>query len=197
MISLARRKGKPVIVATQMLESMISNARPTRAEVTDVSHAVVSGADAVMLSGETAAGGYPVDAVEMMDRIARHTEAHLWTSGQYSLDTSEVPPIQLSQVIGSVTARMSRDLRARAVLVMTQNGVSAHIVSSARPAAPIIAVTGNQQVFHRMSLLLGVVPIYNPEAGKANPNELARKIALESGLGGEGQHVLLIRGFHE
>ena len=197
MISLARRKGKPVIVATQMLESMISNARPTRAEVTDVSHAVVSGADAVMLSGETAAGGYPVDAVEMMDRIARHTEAHLWTSGQYSLDTSEVLPIQLSQVIGSVTARMSRDLRARAVLVMTQNGVSAHIVSSARPAAPIIAVTGNQQVFHRMSLLLGVVPIYNPEAGKANPNELARKIALESGLGGEGQHVLLIRGFHE
>lgn len=180
-----------------MLESMISNARPTRAEVTDVSHAVVSGADAVMLSGETAAGGYPVDAVEMMDRIARHTEAHLWTSGQYSLDTSEVLPIQLSQVIGSVTARMSRDLRARAVLVMTQNGVSAHIVSSARPAAPIIAVTGNQQVFHRMSLLLGVVPIYNPEAGKANPNELARKIALESGLGGEGQHVLLIRGFHE
>jgi pyruvate kinase len=197
LISLARGKGKPVIVATQMLESMINHARPTRAEVTDVSHAVVSGADAVMLSGETATGKHPIDAVEMMDRIARQTEAHLWTSGQYGLHTSEVPPIPVTQVIGSAAARMSRDLMARAVLVVTQSGASAHIVSTARPAAPIVAVTGNQQVFHRMSLLWGVVPIYDPEAGKANPNELARKIALESGLGVEGQHVLLIRGFHE
>ncbi|MDG2070498.1 MAG: pyruvate kinase alpha/beta domain-containing protein [Pseudomonadales bacterium] len=87
------------------------------------------------------------------------------------------------QVIGTATARMSRDLMARAVLVVTQSGISAHIVSTARPAAPIVAVTGNQQVFHRMSLLCGVVPIYDPDAGKANPNELARKITLESGLG--------------
>jgi pyruvate kinase len=83
LIALARNKGKPVVVATQMLESMINHARPTRAEATDVSHAVVCGADAVMLSGETTAGEYPVDAVEMTDRIARQTEAHLWTSGQY------------------------------------------------------------------------------------------------------------------
>lgn len=180
-----------------MLESMINHARPTRAEVTDVSHAVLSGADAVMLSGETTAGEYPVDAVEMMDRIARQTEAHLWPSGQYGLHTSDVLPISLMQVIGATTARMSRDLMARAVLVVSQSGISAHIVSTARPAAPIIAVTGNQQVFHRMSLLWGLVPIYDPEAGKANPNKLARKIALESGLGVEGQQVLLVRGFHE
>lgn len=165
-----------------MLESMVNHARPTRAEVTDVSHAVVSGADAVMLSGETAEGEYPVDAVEMMDRIARQTEAHLWTSGQYGLHTSDVPPISLMQVIDTATARMFRDLMARAVLVVTRSGISAHIVSTARPAAPIVAVTGNQQVFHRMSLLWGVVPIYDPDAGKDNPNELARKITLESGL---------------
>lgn len=87
------------------------------------------------------------------------------------------------QVIGTATTRMSRDLKARAVLVVTQSGISAHIVSTAWPAAPIVAVTDNQQVFHRMSLLWGSVPIYDPDAGKANPNELARKITLESGLG--------------
>tara|TARA_E500000331_G_scaffold338399_1_gene367569 strand:- start:126 stop:1565 length:1440 start_codon:yes stop_codon:yes gene_type:complete len=196
LISLARSLGKPVIVATQMLESMMVNARPSRAEVTDVSHAVVSGADAVILSGETAAGDHPVDAVEMMDRIARQTEAHLWSSGQYGLPGSEEPPLALTRVIGSATAIMSRDLLARAVLCVTQTGISAYIVSSARPAAPIIAVTGNQQTYNRLALLWGVVPILDTEAGRANPNELARKIALELALGTEGQHVLLVRGFH-
>ena len=79
----------------------------------------------------------------------------------------------------------------------TLQGVSAHIVSIARPAAPIIAVTGNQQVFHRLSLLWGVVPVFDPDAGKANPNELARKIASELGVGVAGQNLLLVRGFHD
>ena len=83
LIDLAREKFKPVIVATQMLESMIENARPTRAEVTDVAYAVTLGTDAIMLSGETAVGSFPIDAVEMMDRIARQTESDLWTHNAY------------------------------------------------------------------------------------------------------------------
>jgi pyruvate kinase len=197
LISMARAAGKPVIVATQMLESMISSPRPTRAEVTDVSHAVNSGADAVMLSGETAAGDHPIDAVQMMDRIARQTEAHLWSAGQYGLQVTADPPLAATEVIASATAHMSRDLMARAVLVITQTGISAHIVSTARPAAPIIAVTGEQQVYHRLSLLWGVIPILDTEAGRANPNELARRVAMELELGVEGQYVLLVRGFHD
>ena len=123
LITMARHKGKPVIVATQMLESMMHNPRPTRAEVTDVSHAVVSGADAVMLSGETAAGEFPIDAVQMMDRVARQTEAHLWSSGQYGLHETEEPPMLTSRVVGKGASQMSRDLMARAVVVITQSGV--------------------------------------------------------------------------
>ncbi len=196
LVAMARQHDKPVIVATQMLESMITNARPTRAEVTDVSHAVNSGADAVMLSGETAAGEHPIDAVQMMDRIARQTEAQLWSSGQYGLHGSDISPLALNRVIGAATSQMSSDLMARAVLVITQTGVSPNIVSSARPAAPIVAVTSRAQVFHRMSLLWGVIPILDDQAGRTNPNELARRIAVELGLGVPGQYVLLVRGFH-
>ncbi|MDA1300026.1 MAG: pyruvate kinase [Proteobacteria bacterium] len=197
LITMARKMGKPVIVATQMLESMISNARPTRAEVTDVSHAVNSGADAVMLSGETAAGSHPVESVLMMDRIAKQTEAHIWSSGGYGIHDDQLPPVGLSPVIASAAAQMSRELRARAIIVLTQSGVSAHVVSTARPAAPIIAVTGSEQVYNRMTLLWGVIPILDAEAGKANPNELARRIAEDLGLGVPGQYVLLVRGFHD
>ncbi len=197
LIEMARHKGIPVIVATQMLESMITQSRPTRAEVTDVSHAVTSGADAVMLSAETAAGKFPIESVEMMSRIARQSEAFLWSTGAWGGRSDRVESSQVWYTIASATARMSKELDARAVIVVSQTGISAQIISTARPAAPIIALTGNQQVYHRMSLLWGVVPVFDQEAGRANPNELARKIARQLNLAEAGQCILLVRGFHD
>jgi pyruvate kinase len=197
LINMARASGIPVIVATQMLESMITNSRPTRAEVTDVFHAVESRADAVMLSAETAAGDFPLDSVRMMDKIARQTEAQLWGSGEYGLLAEQGdPPIALWTVIANTTSRMSRDLMARAVMVVTRSGKSAEIVATARPASPIVALTHDPEVYRELCLRWGVIPILNEAVGESNPNDLARDCAQALGLAEKGQYVLLVRGFH-
>lgn len=197
LIRMACGAGKPVIVATQMLESMISNARPTRAEVTDVSHAVEAGVDALMLSAETAAGHHPVAAVEMMDRIARQTEAELWRSNEYGLvATQKDPPIPLWHVIAETTARMSRDLMARAVIVVTRSGKSAEIVSTARPASPIIAVSADPAVVRKLCLRWGVVPLIDVSQEETSSSDLAKELAVSLGLAVAEQYVLLVRGFH-
>jgi len=197
LITMARTKFKPVIVATQMLESMIEHSRPTRAEVTDISHAVTLGTDAVMLSAETAAGKYPVESVAMMDSIARHAEAYLWQAGSYGAFSGRdlQPPLPIWSVMANTTAHMSRDLMAHAVLVMSQSGMSAATVSSARPAAPVVAITHNADACRRMALLWGVIPVLDDSAGVKHPNELARRVTLELGLAEPGQYVLLVRGF--
>lgn len=197
LIIMARSLGKPVIVATQMLESMITSSRPTRAEVTDVSHAVNSGADAIMLSAETAAGQYPVEAVEIMDRVARQAEAHLWRRGAYgSIGRDLERPLPVWHVVANATSEMSRDLMAYGVLVISQSGISASTVSAARPAAPVVAITSNPAVYRRMALLWGVIPLLEDEAGQINPNELARRVTHELDLAQPGGYVLLVRGFH-
>ncbi len=198
LIALARERGKPVIVATQMLESMITNSRPTRAEVTDVSNAVVSGADAVMLSGETAVGQHPVGAVEIMDRVCKQTEAHLWTSGRYGASPPAAePPLPVWTVVATATAHISKDLMARGIVVISMSGASAATVSAARPAAPVVGMTSDPAIYRRMALLWGLVPLLVDEAGSANPNELSRQIAKELGIAEEGEYILLVRGFHE
>lgn len=197
LVNLARDAGMPVIVATQMLESMIEHSRPTRAEVTDVFHAVESRADAVMLSAETAAGKFPLEAVAMMDRVARQTEAQLWSTGEYGMHAPhKMSPIPLWNVIASTTAQMSRDLMARAVVVVTRSGKSAEIVATARPAAPVVALTHDAAVCRRLCLHWGVVPLLNEQVGSENPNKLARQVALSLNLASEGQYILLVRGFH-
>ena len=200
LIELSRRKGKPVIVATQMLESMITNTRPTRAEVTDVSHAVESGADAIMLSGETAVGEFAEEAVRTMHRIARQTEAHLWQSGAYGLSatrTDVTEPLPVWTVIANATSQISRQLMTSAVMVITKGGTSAATVSTARPAAPIVAITGDVQAYQRMSLLWGVIPLLSATTGKVNPNELVRRVAHDLGLAEVNDSIVLVRGFHE
>jgi pyruvate kinase len=198
LIQMARASGKPVIVATQMLESMITHSRPTRAEVTDVSHAVNAGADAVMLSGETAVGHYAVEAVAIMDRVAKQTEAHLWRRGAYGGTLSNLaPPLPLWNVIANATAHMSKELMAHAVLVISQSGLSAATVSSARPASPVVAITSDPRILRRMALYWGVIPLLEDEAGRTHPNELARRVAKALNLADTGEFVLLVRGFND
>ena len=198
LIQRARNKFKPVIVATQMLESMVENARPTRAEVTDISHAVSLGTDAVMLSAESAAGNFPIGSVEMMDRIIRQTEAYLWSSKAYDtgLKSTSQPPIPIWEAVANTTNDLARDLMVRAIIVISQSGMSAVSMSSARPAAPIIAVTSDERTCQKMNLMWSIIPVLSEDAGSTNPNELARRIARERNLAEPGQTILLVRGFH-
>jgi pyruvate kinase len=199
LIERARRRNKPIIVATQMLESMIEHPRPTRAEVSDVSHAVFAGADAVMLSAETAAGAYPVKAVEMMDRVARQVEGWQWIEGAFrSLTEGErerPAPLPLREAVARSTAQLSRDLQVRAVVVRTRHGTSAQVVSATRPAAPIVALTMDPRVYRRLNLLWGVIPRMIDAPEFERPQGVARRHACELGLAEKGQTILLLAGF--
>lgn len=198
LIDKARTRFKPVIVATQMLESMVESARPTRAEVADIAHSVTLGADAIMLSAETASGKYPVEAVQMMDRIARQTESHLRKNGAYGNSSYGLvmPPLPIWDVMANATAHISRDIMAHAVVIISSSGMSAATMSAARPAAPVVAITNRLDVYRKMALLWSVIPVYSENAGKTNPNEIARKIARDLELVAPGEYILLVRGFH-
>jgi pyruvate kinase len=181
-----------------MLESMIANARPTRAEVADISLSVSSGADALMLSGETAVGTHPVLAVEMMDRIARQTEGYLWQHGAFGSVGSgkqDKPPIPIGDAVADATALLSRVLSVRAIVVISESGRTALTVSSARPAAPLIALSANQQTYRRMSLLWGVIPMAASPDELAHSVALARQVVRRIELAAPGNHILLVEGF--
>jgi pyruvate kinase len=199
LVQRARRRNKPIIVATQMLESMVEHPRPTRAEVSDVSHAVFAGADTVMLSAETASGAYPIKAVEMMDRVARQVEGWQWIEGAFRSLTdgeSERPaPLPLREAVARSTAQLSRDLQVRAVVVRTKHGTSAEVVAATRPAAPIVALTMDPCVQRRMTLLWGVIPRLVDVAEFQRPHEAARMHAHELNLAERGQTILLLAGF--
>jgi pyruvate kinase len=199
LVDAARARNKPVIVATQMLESMIEHARPTRAEVSDVSHTVLSGADAIMLSGETATGNHPVLAVEMMNRIARQSEAYLWEQGafgDFDLRDRREPPIPFGDAMARSSAQLSRDLRVRGILVISHSGMSAATMSSARPAAPVVSISSSDASCRRMALMWGVVPHLVEDEGLEDAIPMARERARNLGLAEAGEFVLLVRGFH-
>ena len=158
IIKLANKLCKPVITATQMLESMISEPTPTRAEVSDVASAVYDGTDAVMLSGETAVGSYPKESVEMMGSIIDTTETEISAGDGFG---SSVPPPESKSSQESVchaAYQMTLDLGVKAMVVMTQSGKTADITSSYRPPCPIIAMTPSDRVHRRLLLSWGVSP---------------------------------------
>lgn len=195
LVAQARAKSKPCIVATQMLESMIEHSQPTRAEVSDVSTAVFSGADAVMLSAETAAGSYPVHAVAMMDRIARRIEGYQWSEGTFRTDSPEPEgAIPLHTALARATAQLSRDLRVRAIVVFSASGATAEVVAGARPAAPVLAATTDQRTFRQMNLLWGVVPVLVDDAELDDPRGLARRLTRTLDLASPGEFVLAVAG---
>ena len=200
LITRARASNKPVIVATQMLESMITNARPTRAKVSDVAHAVANGADAIMLSGESAVGQFPREAVSMMDRIARQTESYHWHADlQFPHAPSVVDSdegIPFGDGIADATAKLVDDMKARAVLVISTQGTSAATISAARPAAPVVGISNDPKTCRRMNLMWRMIPHWVDAAGKENPNQIARRVAKELGLAVAGEYVVMVRGFH-
>jgi pyruvate kinase len=196
IIEACVRARKPVIVATQMLESMIEHSRPTRAEVTDVAAACLAGADAVMLSAETASGKYPVDALSMMDSILREAEAYQFFSrgGVFREPVAHVAD-RTGGAIGAAIAQLSRDLMVRCVVVPTRSGRTVAAVSSDRPAAPIIALPQSERVMRRLQLLWGVFPHLcggHIDAG----NSLAFATSLMKGLklAGSGDTILMVSG---
>lgn len=154
IIRKANAAGKPVITATQMLESMINNPRPTRAEANDVANAIFDGTDAVMLSGETAAGKYPVEAVQTMERIASAAAE----SAQFKSQTWEWHGDQMTMTdaIGSATCRIAKQLNARVIITATSSGYSARMIARHRPLIPIFAVTNSEQTLRRLALVWGI-----------------------------------------
>jgi pyruvate kinase len=158
IIQQCNKAGKPVVTATQMLDSMIRNPRPTRAEASDVANAIFDGSDAVMLSGETAAGKYPLDAVEMMRRIAERTEDALDYKSLLEKRTA-VMPNTTTDAISHATCTIAQDLGAAAVITSTSSGFTARMVSKYRPKAPIIAASPNERVRRKLCLIWGVYPL--------------------------------------
>jgi pyruvate kinase len=159
----------------------------------------LSGADAIMLSGETAAGEHPVLAVEMMNRIARQAEAYLWEQGAFGgfdLQDRGEPPIPFGDAVARSSAQLSRDLRVRGMLVISHSGMSAATMSSARPAAPVVSISSSAASCRRMSLMWGVVPHLVEEEHLSDAIGMARERAQLLGLAQPGEFVLLVRGFH-
>ncbi|MEM7247148.1 MAG: pyruvate kinase [Acidobacteriota bacterium] len=200
LIDAARKHSLPVIVATQMLESMIESSTPTRAEVSDVANAVLAGTDAVMLSAETAAGRYPVEAVQVMDRVARQTESYLWQGDKFGAlgeqDEEADGDTLLGLAIARSTAQLSRDLHVRAIGVFSHTGRSVREVSSSRPAAPVLALSDDPSSHRRLCLLWGVLPQLIDAREAARPEDSLRWRAAQMGLTDIGQNLLLVRGFH-
>jgi len=199
LIDLARAANKPVIVATQMLESMIEHSQPTRAEVADVANSVSSGVDAIMLSAETAAGAYPVEAVSIMDRIARRTESYQWHSGVHGSFSQKKPskrPYSHADALARATNELSYDLLVHAIVVISATGASTRAVTSARPSAPVVAVTAHPHIFRRMALLWGVIPVLVNEISRGKLHVLAKKQVKKHSMAKKGDNILLIRGFH-
>ncbi|MDQ8177557.1 MAG: pyruvate kinase [Gemmatimonadota bacterium] len=158
IISLAARYGRPVITATQMLESMIQHTRPTRAEASDVANAILDGTDAVMLSAETAAGAHPVEAVKAMRRIATAAEVAEVPRGQ-GLDRVQPGSASVEETIASASVTALRLLGARTIVVFTKSGFSARIVAGRRPQGRIVALTDQPRTYRQLALVWGVIPI--------------------------------------
>ena len=155
LITLAGRASKPTITATQMLATMVRASRPTRAEVTDVANAIYDGTDAVMLSEETAIGDYPVEAVRVMDRIARVTEPHL-RYGELVFTRVEEHEHDIAETVAQVAVAACYRLGLKAVVCPTSSGRTARLISAHRPRVPVLAVSQRLETVRRMNLLFGI-----------------------------------------
>jgi len=208
MVEKCNAAGKPVIVATQMLDSMQRNPRPTRAEVTDVGTAVLDGADAVMLSGETAAGAYPIESLQAMKAILDEADAIIDGSPSLNrvnvneslIDLSNVQEDQCLHAVAKSSVKSARDLGAKLIIVVTSSGKVARFVASHRPTVPVLAFCTDAQVARRLQLNRGVLPVMlqsdlDPLAQGTRMGTLraeAMRTAVELGFARAGDRVITV-----
>ena len=193
LIREANRHGKPVITATQMLESMVHNPRPTRAEASDVANAILDGTDAVMLSAETAVGQYPVEAVRAMDRIIREMERHPLRHREERRGTAEA--VDTADAIAWGTSAVARMLKTPLIVTLTQGGFTARKVAALRPPVPILAVTTQSTTYHQLVLVWGVVPVLVDRVpGYDAMLEVVRSLILKRGLAKSGDCIVVTAG---
>src|SRR5216684_7123122 len=189
-IARCNEMGLPVITATQMLESMVTNPRPTRAEVNDVSNAILDGTDSVMLSAETSVGAFPIQAVQMMVRIALETEANYHAAGH---------PISshrsLAQAVSHAACALAEDTHVQDIVVFTRSGNSARLISNDRPRVPILAYTPSEHVAYQLALWWGVWPhLISMQGTTENLIALVEQRLLEDGLAQPGEYVVIMGG---
>lgn len=158
MIRMAEKEGKHVITATQMLESMIKNPRPTRAEATDIANAIYDGTTAIMLSGESAAGKYPVAAVQTMAKIAESAEKDIDYCARTKLAERD-DKADITTAIAYATCTAAMDLKAAAIITVTMSGFTAEAIARFKPRSQVIGCTTNERVYHQLNLLWGVTPL--------------------------------------
>ena len=194
LIAKCNTLGKPVITATQMLESMIESSRPTRAEVTDVANAVYDGTDAIMLSGETSIGKYPVEAVELMRRVALETEADL-DHDRILTEKGRSSERQTDDAISHAAASIANQMNAGAIVAFTESGSTARRVSRYRPRPPILALTPHESVQRELTMSWGVSPVIGPTlTNLENLFDEAEGRAISDGALREGDKLVLTAG---
>ncbi|MGN0531087.1 MAG: pyruvate kinase [Eubacterium sp.] len=187
--------GKIVVTATQMLESMINNPRPTRAEITDVANAIYDGTSAIMLSGETAMGKHPVEAVKTMALIAKTTEDDIDYVEKFEMLSPRGAKRDITSAISHATVTTAHDLNASAIITVTKSGTTARQISKFRPECPIISATTSDKVRRQNNLSWGVIPVMCEE--KSNTDELfqhAVDVAVKTGIIGRGDVVVITAG---
>ena len=194
LIAKANRIGKPVITATHMLESMVHSRRPTRAEANDVANAIFDGSDAIMLSGETAAGAYPLEAVATMARIALKAESAVDYAAKLA-NTTEPARVNITNAISMAACATAAELKTAAITTVTKSGFTARMISRYRPACPLIASTSDETVWRQMNLIWGCKPmLYTGELPRGGVFDTALEIAVKSGLLKNGDTVVSALG---
>jgi len=194
IIRAAGRAGKPVITATQMLRSMVDSPRPTRAEATDVANAVLDGTDALMLSEETAIGEYPVEAVTILNRIARATEKHLHGQHPEYESLSDRLPVTATTIARSACI-MAEDLDAAAIVACTSSGSTARLVARFRPSCPVLGLTPNPDTARQLTMSWGVIPVMAKAFSDTDDIfHQARQRAREYNIAGPGGKIVVTAG---
>jgi pyruvate kinase len=189
--------GKPVITATQMLESMQRNPKPTRAEASDVANAILDGSSAIMLSGETAAGDYPIKAVQTMSDIALRAESYLSEYGYLQI-ISPNPAFMVTEAVSQAATTMASNLKTEAIFCLTESGFTPRMVSKHRPECPIFAITSSKRVARKLAMNWGVIPICY-EGVKDDEAKLSYGIqsSKKQGLVRAGDLIIATAGFHQ
>lgn len=195
IIALCNRAGKPVITATQMLESMISAPHPTRAEATDVANSILDGTDAVMLSGETAVGHYPIEAVQVMHRIASRAEQALKEGVVVQPSQPVAGSLSVTEAVAEAVCHIAYDIKACAIICATTSGSTARLVSKYRPKTPIVAFTPRESTYRQLALSWGVQPRLIPQVyAMEEMLQTAVNTAVDMRLAHEGDKVVITAG---